>query len=184
MNRFTYCLWIQETTEKVTFMVSYVTMIKHYTAKYCWVSHTNIKQSPVAHLSTHLHLPSTMCMSSSIECNHTSGSMCLGNSEVVRYLYKILMSSCSNPLLKHRENTGLQSGIGLLTSLLYSKACFCLSIIGRCWARDVVKTGEELPSMHEALRSIPSTAWACWCTSVIPALKKLRQKDQRSTFAT
>lgn len=30
----------------------------------------------------------------------TSGSVCLGNREVVRYLYRILMSSCSSPLLQ------------------------------------------------------------------------------------
>lgn len=32
----------------------------------------------------------------------TSGSVCLGNREVVRYLYRILMSSCSSPLLQAR----------------------------------------------------------------------------------
>lgn len=40
--------------------------------------------------------------------SHTSGSICLGNREVVRYLYKILMSSCSNPLLKHRKSMVLK----------------------------------------------------------------------------
>lgn len=131
------------------------------TAKHHWVSDANIRQlrrvlCPSS--CTHPHLLSTMHRSSSVECNHTSGSMCLGNSEVVRYLYKILMSSCSNPLLKHQENTGLQFGTGLLTFLLYGKACFCLYSIWGCWVRDVVKIGQWLPPMHEALGSIPSTA--------------------------
>lgn len=35
----------------------------------------------------------------------TSGSLCLGNKEVVRYLYRILMSSCSSPLLQVQPHT-------------------------------------------------------------------------------
>ena len=39
--------------------------------------------------------------------NHTSGSICRGNRDVVRYLYRIRMSSCSSPLLKHPKCTAL-----------------------------------------------------------------------------
>lgn len=57
-----------------------------------------------------LNFPPTLPLSSSFyppSPSLTSGSECLGNSEVVRYLYRILMSSCSSPLLQaqpHPQN--------------------------------------------------------------------------------
>lgn len=45
-------------------------------------------------------------ITSSVHCDMlTSGSLCLGNREVVKYLYRILMSSCSSPLLPAKRKS-------------------------------------------------------------------------------
>lgn len=65
------------------------------------------------HAHTHTRLP-VYPKKELVALNRTSGSICLGNRDVVRYLYKILMSSCSNPLLKHQKGT-VKSGSSLLS---------------------------------------------------------------------
>lgn len=102
MNCSSYCI-----TTTITGRMTYVFMCDrsiHSCVLSITQQHKAAQRCPVpARLTTPSRPPCPLCVC--VACSHTSGSMCLGNSEVVRYLYKILMSSCSSPLLKHQESS-------------------------------------------------------------------------------
>ena len=69
------------------------------------VPNVQIAQNSKLHFSVPLAKCALLFLNLIIWLSHllTSGSECLGNSEVVRYLYRIRISSCSNPLLQTKQ---------------------------------------------------------------------------------
>lgn len=63
-------------------------------------------------------------------CLLTSGSVCLGNSDVVKYLYRILMSSCSSPLLHVQSQKEIQLST-YIQSVKY-KTCVAVYSLFKC----------------------------------------------------
>lgn len=93
----------------------------------------------------------------------TSGSECLGNSEVVRYLYRILMSSCSSPLLQTQpqirpynlHNTPSQNAKPKRAQYFQRHLCYASWAGGNSYSAVVIKcatmnTPEQSTKAHNA----------------------------------